>query len=48
MAHIAVTQGVLVSMVREVNLSHFTAINKNDFGAFVFSSDIGSNNRRVS
>ena len=44
MADIALTQRVLVSMVREVNISHFTAIYEDDFSTFVFSSNIGSNN----
>ena len=37
MADITVTQNVLVPMVREVHISHFSAGKKNDFSSFIFN-----------
>jgi hypothetical protein len=37
MADITVTQNVLVPMMREVHISHFSAGKKNDFSSFIFN-----------
>ena len=45
MADLAVIQHVLVLMVWEMDISHFAAIDKDDFGTQIFCNNIGTNNK---